>query len=146
MLSEEFSMLKYFTQGEVERSGAKIEDVKYKTMIALDDFRGLIDRKVFILKNGMTSGGHRSETHKNGEAVDNRIDGDPIHPKIVLYTALQVGFRGFGVYWNGMTYTYHFDLRPKFAFWGGRKSKPGSENEWVYCNSLIADPQVLLLF
>ena len=44
MLSEEFSMLKYFTQGEVERSGAKIEDVKYKTMKALDDFRGLIDR------------------------------------------------------------------------------------------------------
>ena len=130
-----------FSPSEIEATGAKLTDIKLPLMVAFQRFRSLMGRRVKLIFNGLTTGHHKSPLHPGGLAGDFYFDPreGPVKILLVFKAALEAGFKGIGVYWNGKSYSFHFDLRPKYAFWCGTK-KPGQE--WDY-DKLIVDPKDL---
>lgn len=128
-----------FTPDEVNRTGAQLRDVRLPTMIRLQNFRTAINRRVGLLINGLTTGEHLSFYHPIGEAVDGYLfmeDGE-INPTEIIQTAIVTGFRGIGIYFNEVTFSFHLDTRPLFKIWGGNKK--AGETAWNYFN-LLKDP------
>lgn len=130
-----------FTPKEITSTGANLEDVKLETMVRIQKYRSLIGRRVSIFKNGLTTGNHKSPYHPLGLAIDTGlyIEDGPVKPLIIFKSALEAGFKAIGIYWNGVAFSCHFDLRPKYAFWCGVKDGRGSKSNWVY-HGLIVDP------
>jgi len=131
-----------FTAAEVETTGAALDDVQLKLMIALQAFRILIDRRVGLIRNGMTTGDHKSKEHPLGLAVDGFLypDDGQIEISDIVKAALAAGFKGMGVYWNMKQFSFHLDLRPDLAFWYGFKDGTnGLMGKWTY-SSLFVTP------
>lgn len=142
MIANDFNGIKYFTKKEVQRTGAKLKDVKFQLIYTIDLFRAASKRKVKLLKNGITSGNHKSKWHPNGKAIDCYYDPSEgvVDIKKVLALALKVGFKGIGIYWNASgIYSFHFDLRSTYSFWIGTKKSPKAKS-WKY-GILIVDPK-----
>jgi len=139
MTPENFLMLNYFTQSEVESTGANIKDVKFELMFRLDAFRRDLGAPVYLLNNGLTTGKHSSPEHPNGEAAD--VCTGAIMPVWTVYKcALKNQFRGFGVYWNGIAYSYHLDIGTEYRQWTGI---PDGKGNWKF-GTLIVDPKNLI--
>ena len=137
-----------FTAEQISDTGAKIADVSLITMLRLQAFAALCPLKILLLKNGLTSGDHSSPLHPRGYAVDIAFDIEPT--KIKIYdqwkNAIQAGFFGIGIYWNGVTYSMHLDTRKNIAFWSGRKNplyNPDDANSkyWIY-SGVFLDPKI----
>ncbi len=133
-----------FTPEEIERTGAKLSDVKVDTMIRLNKFRIISGRRVYLVLNGLTTGNHKSPEHPDGKAVDgyyHPADGD-VDYKSIFYKGLESGFKGIGIYYNKENdlYTFHLDTG-RFRCWGAYKEK--KHLKWNYF-SLLVDPKSLL--
>lgn len=136
------------TPEDVAKTGAKIADVSLILMLRLQAFSTLIPYKIVLLENGMTSGKHSSPLHLRGYAVDVAFNSE--QSKIKIYdlwkAAIQAGFTGIGVYWNGVAYSMHLDVRKCIAFWGARKNplyNPDDPNSqyWIY-TGIFLDPKI----
>lgn len=136
MTKDEAKTLKYFSDVEIAYTGAKINDVQYQLFVSMDKFRALVDRSVCLLPNGITTGNHKSEEHKNGLACDCYLPG-VVDPYFVFKKALDAGFNRIGVYWNGSQYSFHLAIGKTHGFWTARKTKRGEP--WVY-GSICVDP------
>jgi hypothetical protein len=137
---EDFRDIEFFTPGEVVRTGAALDDVSANLIIHYDRFRRVLNRRVVFAPNGLTTGVHSSPLHPRGLAGDCHyveMDG-PIDARTIFEAALLSGFHGIGIYWNGIAYSTHLDLRDEFAFWIGHKKH--RETAWEY-HSLINDPK-----
>ena len=132
----------HFTPEEIEKTGARVQDVTVTLFSHMEQLRRRLGRRIILLKNGLTTGSHKSPEHPSGRACDFYFlekDGH-INPSTMVYSFLHVGFYGIGVYWNGKTFSFHVDLRGDYTFWAGVK-KPRAKN-WKYTN-LIMDPKQL---
>lgn len=139
MTPENFLILRYFTQSEVEGTSADIKDVKLELMYRLDSFRHDLGVPVYLLNNGLTTGKHSSPEHQKGEAAD--VCTGAIMPVWTVYKcALKNQFRGFGVYWNGIAYSYHLDIGSEHRQWTG---VPDGKGNWKF-GTLIVDPKNLI--
>jgi len=131
-----------FPKEEVLHTGALLGDVQLKLMLALQTFRILVDRRVGLIVNGLTTGDHKAKEHFLGLAVDGFLwpaDG-PIDMNLIFKAALTAGFKGIGIYWNGLQYSFHLDLRDVYGFWGGYKDKKKGIKDWIYIPILIDLP------
>lgn len=134
----------HFTPQEIENTGAELDDVKTTTIINIDRVRGDIGEPIYILKNGLTSGNHRSKYHHKGMAVDFYLMNNDFDTVYEVYKLLlEHHFKGIGLYYCKDTkyYTYHADTRRDYGFWTGVKS--GLYQNWSYL-SLVSDPADLL--
>jgi hypothetical protein len=122
--------INHFTGEEIEETGADLKDINVDLIIALDLFRSILGYPVYLLENGMTTGSHSSWTHPAGMAVDGRTKGK-LGVDRIIKAALQAGFKGIGVYWNGQCTSFHLDIRPNYAFWAGHKKEPGV-GDWTF--------------
>lgn len=129
MTLDEAKTLRRFTAAEIEATGARLEDVQFKTFQAMDKFRDLLGRPVHLLPGGITTGSHKSTEHSAGLAVDCYLDGDT-DPYFVFKQALNAGFNRVGIYWNGRMYSFHVALGEAYGFWTGLK-KLGAR-QWSY--------------
>ena len=133
--------IKKFTGHEVERTGSRLVDVNVFTMVKLQAFRmhPKVRRAVVLLPGGMTTGEHGSFQHPNGTAVDiafHELE-RPLSPKQLVYAAVDVGFRGIGLYYNGTALSMHLDLGPELRRW--LWIKPHRSDRWTRID-LILDP------
>lgn len=148
MLESDFKDYKIynFTKKEVEETGAKLEDVKLALMRSIQKFREYIRRRVILVENGITTGNHKSIMHPDGKAIDGTlyIEDGPINIHILFKGALEAGFKGIGIYWNGIQYSFHFDLRNNYAFWIGIKDSKKGVKKWIW-KSLLQDPAKIKL-
>lgn len=142
MLKSDFNdhNIKNFTAAEVEATGASLGDVQLRLMLSLQAFRILIDRRVGLIPNGMTTGKHQARQHPLGLAVDGFLypDDGPVTVTDIVKEAIIAGFHGIGIYWNGKQFSFHFDLRPDYSFWRGVKAHSDFKN-WTY-GSLFWSP------
>ncbi len=146
MKKEDFAVwgITHFTPEEIQATGADLDKVQGKLIIAMEEFRKVLGRPFVLVKDGMTTGNHKAPEHAGGLAVDGYVPGldgkdDPITSEDVFKAALKAGFRGIGIYWNGALYSFHLDLRKDFSFWTGTKPTPGKPG-WNY-GKLIIDPR-----
>ena len=139
MKPEDFKNINYFTQKEIEQTGAKIEDVDLSTLSSLDDLREFLGIPTHLMFNGVTTGNHKSEGHPKGKAIDCHMREYPYYYK-VFQAALKFGFNKIGIYFNGSIYSYHLEKSFVPAFWTGVK-KPAMKH-WEY-GPLIIDPKDL---
>ncbi len=144
MYAWQFNGIKHFTADEVRNTGACLKDVKRQLLVHLSKFRSEIGRPVALLPNGMTTGKHKSWTHREGLAVDIAFydGGGPIYPVQYTMMAIACGFRGIGWYWNGTALSAHLDLGTGYRQWGRWRhhGEPYSANRTV---ALIHDLRVL---
>ncbi len=124
MKREDFSHFEFFTLEEVEKTGADISRVKFKTMAAIDNARRMFGKPFHLLYNGMTSGKHTAKQHPNGEAIDFYVNGITPEEEVKLVIALAAsGFHGIGIYRNKVGgVSIHADTREEIATWYGRKT------------------------
>jgi len=131
--------VRFFSAEEIEATGAKLHRVQRRLIYALDDFRRALGCPVILLHNGMTTGDHASYTHGIGLAADIAFR-EADHPKnmrVLPMMAVSVGFRGIGMYWNGVGYSMHLDLGMTFRQWV--RWHHHRETQWHEA-ALIVDP------
>jgi len=134
----------YFTAKEVTATGAKLKDVNIRLLIALFRLRKLLGRRIKLIKNGMTTGKHKSKEHPDGEAADiafyikdGEINVDPLHA-----CCMMAGFKGIGIYHNTRVYSVHLDIGKRFRRWTAVKIKSGKKKgQWEYL-PFINDPKL----
>ncbi len=127
----EFRLIKHFKPEEVEKTGCTLDSVNFKLLETYDNFRDMLGLPVSFVKNGFTTGDHKSPYHKAGKAGDCAISGK-YNFQTVFKCALKAGFKGIGFYKNenNNSYSFHFDIGNDYALWKGRK-KVGSQ-VWEY--------------
>ena len=110
--------IQFFSIREIKAVGTDIRDVDRLVLENLNRLRRILNRPILI--TSLTNGVHAPKSlHYIGKAVDCVIDG--IHPNRVLETALDVGFRGIGLY----STHWHFDVRDGgVKLWKGQTIKP----------------------
>lgn len=143
MTQKELDLCLNFSKKEIEATGAKIDDIDFNSFHKLQYFRRSINRRVKFQLNGITSGNHSSEEHKEGKAFDiyfDKRDGivDFGKAKRYIYAAVVEGFTGIGLYYNGKMYSLHLDCGEKIRRWIAGK-KEGEKN-WKYF-SFVNDPK-----
>lgn len=144
MTRSDFYMIRKFTSKEVQRTGARIKDVQVETIYRLDLFRAVIGRPMTLAHNGLTTGKHGSRWHPSGLAVDwyfSKPNGLSVNT--ILAHGIMQGFKGIGFYYAEWSkrYSFHFDLRKKYGFWTGIKTR--RRDPWTY-GPLVLDPKTLL--
>lgn len=135
-----------FTSYEVTSTGANLKDVQKETMICAQKFRLYVRRRVKLLHNGITTGNHKAAEHPRGLAIDGYLlpeDGF-IDVHLIFKGALEAGFRGIGIYWNQVLYSFHLDLRKIRAHWTGVKDPKKKVHSWRFY-SLLNDPAKIRL-
>jgi len=146
MTRDDFALLDNFTYREVERTGAKIKGVKFRTMWTLQLVRTKTKKAIRLMANGLNSGDHKSKEHAAGEAVDFAVSGVKTFAQVVkvIYAMLEAGFRGIGVYWNGHAYSFHGDVGAIRTWAAIRIESKGvpRKTEWKYY-ALLVDPSKL---
>jgi hypothetical protein len=128
-------LLNHFSKGELIMAGGEPDTMYASTLVKLDLVRELLDIPVFIVKNGLNSGDHRSPYHDLGLAVDafpspdlfaDLYDNDPCALFRIL---LKAGFTGIGIYRHRKGFWgFHADERLDPATWLARPGKKG----WIY--------------
>ena len=136
MTKYQFGEIEFFTADECQRTGADVAAIQYPLMLALDRFRKLVGCKVFILKNGLTSGNHRSKAHALGMAVDVTVEHERT-PQEIFKIAMKCGFDAVGVYHNTRAYSYHLGIHGMLSLWS---ATPYPDGSWKY-GPLIVDPK-----
>ena len=123
-----------FTPAEVRKTGASLAHVQVETMVSLQRFREYIRRRVRLIHNGITTGGHLSPWHTLGKAIDSYLDprDGEVKTHEVFKGAIHSGFKGVGMYWNQKVFSFHFDLRPNYAFWAGVKDEENGIEDWKW--------------
>ena len=132
-----------FTPDEIINTGAALRGVSVTNICKIQKFRSILKRRVGLLKNGLTTGIHRSLLHPDGHAVDFFLyesDG-AIDINEVVYALLESGFTGICVYFNGVTYSFHADERPG-KMWLGVSTIDESGKHAYY--GMISDPKKVL--
>jgi hypothetical protein len=132
----------HFTPAEIVGTGAALADISAPTIVLLERFRRGIGRTVCLLPGGLTTGKHRSEWHAAGLAVDIAFcepDGT-VQIGQCVDRALDVGYKGIGIYYNDFAYSMHLDLRPKHALWTAWKMH--GEADWHY-EPMVRDPAAI---
>jgi hypothetical protein len=138
--------LQHVRAQDILATGAPLDSVNLFLAIKVDRFIEATGLPFTFLKNGLTTGIHRASWHPRGLAVDGAFSIDQGLVKIydVWKVAIECGFHGIGLYWNGKAYSVHMDLRPRLSFWGGTKVTKvvnGAEvREWEYF-SVFQDPR-----
>ncbi len=114
---KDFQNLPNFNENEVVATGASIANVQYSTLYMLQQARNILNAPINLLRNGLTSGGHKSILHPNGLAVDFTIN-DVTNSQDVIKVLLTVGFKGVGVYhWKNGSVSFHADQRKTVGLW-----------------------------
>lgn len=108
-------------------------------MRKLDAFRDAVGCTVRFVKNGLTTGDHKSKEHGLGLGAD-VILGDYRNSSHVVCSALAAGFDAIGIYHNSLVYSYHLGIRGEFAFWAATKEHHGA---WTY-TGLFVDPREII--
>lgn len=125
------------TADEIRATGSNVEDVDYSAFDSVCQLRKELNSPIYFIKNGITTGNHKSPGHPAGKAFDIRVPRLPMYA--VFKAAIGSGFNKIGVYWNGKAYSYHLEVAPSPAFWMGTKPEPGPKHGWKF-NTLIKDP------
>ena len=135
MLDSEWAQIKYFSKNEVIEAGGDPAGMDFVFMRKLDRVRAILGRRIKLIYNGLNSGNHKAILHKNGKAADwyLPIEDGTIDVLTVLYAVLSSGLRGFGVYWNGVAFSFHTDNRKRIAFW---KADKRGKQPWTYAKFL----------
>jgi len=131
MFNSDFVLIKYFTALEIKCTGAKLGEVDYNLIHSLDRVRHMFDKPIHLCVNGLTSGEHQSELHRQSKAVDFYVKdiSDTEIVKLCLIGA-SIGFTDFGVYDNGSgVYSFHFALGKELKTWVGSKT---ANTNWKY--------------
>lgn len=140
MILEDFKKynIENFTPKEITDTGCALVAVKKETIISAQRFREYIRRRVKLLENGLASGIHKAPWHPRGLALDGYLlpEDGPINIHLIFKGALTAGYRGIGIYWNQKLWSFHFDLRPYYAFWGGVKDESRQIKEWQWYSIL----------
>lgn len=131
--------LRHVRARDILATGAPLDSVNVFLAVKVDRFVAATGLPFVFLRNGLTTGNHRSSWHPRGLAVDGafNVDQDQVRIYDVWKTAIECGFHGIGLYWNGVAYSFHLDLRPGLKFWGGTKVRGV---EWKYF-SVFQDPR-----
>jgi hypothetical protein len=141
MLREDFERygIVNFSWDEAAATGADPRDVNVFWFVAAQKFRTKVDRAVVLLPGGLTTGVHGSWQHPNGTAGDVAFrEGEgPLVPKRLVYAAVESGFLGIGVYYNGTALSMHLDLGPLVRRWLWLKAH--RRDDWSKYD-LITDP------
>ena len=142
MTPKDFKKIDNFDQEEIENTGANIKDVQLELLLRYDNYRKLLGRRVYFLRNGLTTGSHDSETHYLGLAGDSCLDprDGPIDGNLYFKCPVEVGYKGYGQYYNGFENSFHLDCRQNYGFWTG---VPDGKGNWKF-GSLIVDPKNLI--
>lgn len=141
MQDNEFNLINDFTKAEITNTGADIKNVSSVLIYKLDKMRNMLGRPIYLLKNGLTTGEHKSDHHRNGTAADfylHEQDGF-VSVRDVVLAAIYSDFRGIGIYYNGTAYSFHVDLRDELTIWNGVKEK--QSGKWDY-ETIRFDPRV----
>lgn len=121
----------YFNAEEIRATGAKLEDVSFQLMLALKAYRIAINRPVWLIPGGLTTGKHEAGSyHYRPEGAVDFYHSDPVSADLVVEELLDAGFKGIGVYWNGSIKSFHADRRDEVKLWRGVK-KAGDAG-WKY--------------
>lgn len=133
--------INYFSAQEIIETGAKLADISPVLFSNLNYFRIMLGQPVLLLKNGLTTGKHKSKEHRAGDAVDVYFQDDRKLPSIseVLFIAVKAGFSGVGIYHNGNAYSLHLDIGTKIRTWSAKKTNP--KKDWTY-SELIVNPKL----
>ncbi len=130
MNKTDFYRISYFTEEEIIKTGAKIEDIDFELIHKLDKVRDIIGIPIHLLENGLTSGEHSSPLHRQGKAVDFYVKGITHDQAVrIVLECASMGFKHCGVYWNGVQYSFHMALGNQLKTWFARKDK---YNNWTY--------------
>lgn len=124
---------------DITATNAPLDSVNLYLVLDLNEFIGRAGVPVVLLGNGLTTGKHRATWHPRGLAVDVAFNCSQDQVKIydLWKLAIEVGFKGIGLYWNGRAYSMHLDKRPSpLALWGGTKK----DGQWDYF-SVFQDPR-----
>lgn len=123
-----------FTVAEIEASGARLEDVRYRTMAMAKRFREYAGAPLRIVYGGLTSGAHVSGSyHYTGRAVDLAPVGGsmPCSADDAIVYAVAAGARGIGLYSAGGRQSIHMDTRQDPAIWCARPDVR-DPSRWAY--------------
>lgn len=131
--------VRHVKAADVTATKAPLDSVNLYLILHLDDFIGRCGLPVVLLPNGLTTGTHRASWHPRGLAADVAFGIKQEDVKIydLWKLAIECGFKGVGIYWNGVAYSMHLDLRPVLSTWGGVKTTGA---DWAYY-SLFNDPR-----
>jgi len=134
--------IKYFTADEIVETGASLKDVSASLISNLNEYRRLMQQPIFLLKNGLTTGKHKSKEHPAGLAVDIYFQNDKKLNSVafMVFNAVKAGFNGVGVYHNGNAYSMHLDIGRNIRQWVA--IKPHTKKGWQYF-SMINDPKTI---
>jgi len=134
----------FFTWQEAARTGAKIKDIKVRLFMCLFRLRKLLGRRVKLIKNGLTTGRHKSLEHPDGMAADITFyirDGE-INIGFLYACCVLAGFKGIGIYHNGRVYSVHLHIGKRLRRWTAVKYKSGRrKGQWRYL-AFINDPKI----
>lgn len=136
MTRADFKEIEFITEKEVRATGANPADVQKILLKNFDPLRRKIGLRFYLLSNGLTTGDHHAVEHGRGLAMDGYFRGR-FEPNTVVEMALDAGFRGIGVYYNGNMISFHFDLRSLVQLW---KAIKGPDGQWIYL-PLYSDPR-----
>jgi hypothetical protein len=127
------------TPEDITGTGAPLDSVNVFLILRAAEFVNRCGLPVVWLPNGLTTGHHQATWHPRGLAWDLAFNTDQRRVKMydLWKLAIEVGFKGIGIYWNGVAYSMHLDLRPSLAMWGGSKI---AGSEWDYF-SVFLDPR-----
>lgn len=142
MTRDDLALIRHYSEQEIRDTGATLASVKLDLFLALDRFRDTVCRPVLLLYGGLTTGRHASPLHPRGEAADicfREVDG-PNAPRIWVMSAFVSGFRGVGLYYNGVSYSMHLDLRLVPGSW--TRWRHHGEQGWHEA-ALIVDPATM---
>lgn len=122
--------IKYFTGEEIRATGGTIAGVSYQLFQRLDSLREMLGVPLNLLKGGLNSGKHlgNKDVHFQGIAADFIVSTKD--PTIVFRAMMDCRFSGIGIYWNGVIYSYHADIREakRTALWMAVKDR----RAWKY--------------
>lgn len=132
----EYGTENVFTKDEIEATGSSLSEIDYSAFCKIVALRKSLNTPIYFIKNGITTGSHKSPGHLEGKAFDVRI------PRASSYDVFKHSischiFR-LGIYWNGKSFSYHLEDSPKASFWMGKKEAPGV-GKWNF-EGLIKNP------
>lgn len=109
-----------FTREEVAKHG-DLSKIEIRVLYKLQELRSLLRVPISIIAIIK-----ESTWHKNGHAIDFVFNGklNGLHVNELVELMLTVGFTGIGVYWNGVAWSFHGDVRPNgIQLWTGIKGR-----------------------
>jgi hypothetical protein len=133
MKREQFKELENFTYfSDFQHTRGNLRKMKFEVYQRLQALRDLLPENNFLKVLSTNAGKHSTNSrHYTGEAIDVFCPMRNISINSFVELALNVGFRGIGVYINASGVpSFHLDIREDFQLWFG--SKEGDDKNWTY--------------